>query len=849
MTTLETSQSATKEQTQVNSTLTTDDVPAATKPRSSRQRKPVKRRGAKQHDDEEDESELAMSRAPLVDSDSDFDPELDDQHDRDDEDEDEEEDEQVDGREQESDSDVEGTTDPVTPLTTSAERLNGPAPPQRGKPAPALLTTAIAHPSWSDMPTPGETDADELPSLDFETLTPGRLASLPSVKQSSKSTKPLATTQAAAPADAAVDKDKQSKKAQIAAKRDAKMAELALLKERDPEAYEAQEKAFQEKKAQKKKEKAEKLKEKRKDKRDGERPDAPTPESPADADEFNRQQPESNQPANRAAPGPKKYQSQSREYINAKEAYSKRLADDPSYVPRVGRFWSHDDRLATPEVRPLVWRGASRGGDRGGMAGRGRGSFRGRGGFFARATGMVADSLDPSATADDKVASAENRDASEAGPTAEQKSESRPEPAAPGAAQEDSEDDGWGRGEAKKSVKPAPATSKEGAWKHDGFEKLSQEPANKSKGKARNGVRPGFESSFDEDGKPIPGAINPRYANLPFHPLHRFPVPRANFAAKVTDASPTQADATVKKIDVRIPRGQPPVQEDMAQQTANLSLEGTALAAGDAQAAEQQYTQQMQAAQRYHHLPPHLQAQVANGANPSPPSPQQGGATYYNTGMQNAYFAADAYVSMPTPGATPPPTSFSPSLGMVPPSSALFVPPKATKVEIKAPSRGALATPRSPASSKEGLPSSPQLSATSSSIAGHSAAIAQAQQQQTAAYNGMTNPYEYYGGGQGPEGEGYVSYEAPNGLVYFDGSQTPSYAPAPYDAPQMAYYAYQQQPPMYGAGYGYPPFHQQQQQQQQHHYYQHQQQPQRRAYPQQQTHSMSYQQPWVGYPQ
>lgn len=68
---------------------------------------------------------------------------------------------------------------------------------------------------------------------------------------------------------------------------------------------------------------------------------------------------------------------------SARQAYQERLQKDPSYVPVVGEFWGHDDRLLDKGLRSLStwWRGRWQ--DRG----RGRGAFgprgRGRGGYMA----------------------------------------------------------------------------------------------------------------------------------------------------------------------------------------------------------------------------------------------------------------------------------------------------------------------------------------------------------------------------------------------------------------------------------------------------------------------------------
>ncbi|EKM59738.1 uncharacterized protein PHACADRAFT_250430 [Phanerochaete carnosa HHB-10118-sp] len=62
---------------------------------------------------------------------------------------------------------------------------------------------------------------------------------------------------------------------------------------------------------------------------------------------------------------------------SARQAYQERLQHDPAFVPRVGEFWGHDDRLLDKEFRSLSgwWRGRWYG------RGRGRGvPLRGRGG-------------------------------------------------------------------------------------------------------------------------------------------------------------------------------------------------------------------------------------------------------------------------------------------------------------------------------------------------------------------------------------------------------------------------------------------------------------------------------------
>ncbi|KAF9006647.1 hypothetical protein BDQ17DRAFT_1352135 [Cyathus striatus] len=62
---------------------------------------------------------------------------------------------------------------------------------------------------------------------------------------------------------------------------------------------------------------------------------------------------------------------------SARQAYQQRLETDPSFVPKVGGFWGHDDRLMDKDLRSLStwWRGRWQGNLRG--RGRGRGGFAG----------------------------------------------------------------------------------------------------------------------------------------------------------------------------------------------------------------------------------------------------------------------------------------------------------------------------------------------------------------------------------------------------------------------------------------------------------------------------------------
>ncbi|KEP52921.1 CASC3/barentsz eIF4AIII-binding protein [Rhizoctonia solani 123E] len=57
-----------------------------------------------------------------------------------------------------------------------------------------------------------------------------------------------------------------------------------------------------------------------------------------------------------------------------RQAYLDKLSEDPSFIPRVGAFWGHDERLLAPELRGMSdwWRG-KRGGGRGRARARGIG--------------------------------------------------------------------------------------------------------------------------------------------------------------------------------------------------------------------------------------------------------------------------------------------------------------------------------------------------------------------------------------------------------------------------------------------------------------------------------------------
>jgi CASC3/Barentsz eIF4AIII binding len=87
-------------------------------------------------------------------------------------------------------------------------------------------------------------------------------------------------------------------------------------------------------------------------------------------------------PSSRVEPHPVSAPAPHRRGQTARQAYQERLENDPSYVPTVGEFWGHDDRLLDKDLRSLSgwWRGRWQGGPRGrGFPVRGRGRERGRG--------------------------------------------------------------------------------------------------------------------------------------------------------------------------------------------------------------------------------------------------------------------------------------------------------------------------------------------------------------------------------------------------------------------------------------------------------------------------------------
>lgn len=199
-------------------------------------------------------------------------------------------------------------------------------------PSPTLKSVFNGHeptipPStdWSDMVTADETDATNLPVVDFNDL--GKLAADTNVAtQDSPSTSALTHA--------------QLKAAKQKAKRKAKKEKLKALSSGA-----------------------------------GTAPGPSSPPSTAQGDVNNllpEEEPASPPSVAESKPLTALSQHPPRSFKpNPRQAYLERLTNDPSYVPRVGAFWGHDDRLMDKELRSMSpwWRGRGRGG-------------RGRGGTY-----------------------------------------------------------------------------------------------------------------------------------------------------------------------------------------------------------------------------------------------------------------------------------------------------------------------------------------------------------------------------------------------------------------------------------------------------------------------------------
>ncbi|GAA5922200.1 uncharacterized protein JCM15063_003217 [Sporobolomyces koalae] len=687
-----------------------------TKPKK-RARKPLRRRGAKAAD-EDGEEDSVTKVAPDADdssSESDFDPDSGREDGSDDEDEAEEEDD---------DDDEEEDAEPKTPA-------NGHSSPVPTKFDDAQNSVPVA---WSDMPQDGEAGSNSLPELDFANLSVSQLDALPTSTNANKSKKQLALQKRLEKSEELRQKDPEAWERQEAQRKEREDAKRLVRKERQREKNKAKKAANREKKeaetATRDQPSSDSTKEAAPE------AEGPTPSTSRPTPAKSARPPRGPRALNGAPPV---------DYTRAREAYTQRLAEDPAYIPKVGRFWGHDDRLASPEVRPLnpFWRGRGGAGPRGGT----RGAFRGgRGGFAQRGPDRW--------TAEGKVVGDPDEESKGTAPVESEEAAGAEDPR-----KELDPADKWGRGESKRAPRPSEFAAMPG-WNHAGFEELEREeeervargPSPATRGGARGGRggargRGGFAGRGGIAQGP-PGSINPRYAHLPFHPLHRFPAAVSTPAAPKTDSAPappsTDSVQAVPAADPAAPEpvpaqdstrpvtrrlassgasaahfalalkgatesriaedstAEPPVQEATEeivpstspsvelrkQQGASILYAADPTRAATAASREDTvsvspvssfstYQQQQQMAY-LHHLPPHLQSQ-----SPSAPFiPRHSSPAFYPAAPPpGAYYTTDAY---PSPSsATPPPQLFTPPA----PSASFFLPPRSSKIEIKAPSR------------------------------------------------------------------------------------------------------------------------------------------------------------------
>ncbi|GAA5896704.1 uncharacterized protein JCM6883_006988 [Sporobolomyces salmoneus] len=504
--------------------------------KKKRSRKPVRRRGAKPAADEAEEEEEGSKPVQTGEADdslseSDFDPDS--------------------GREDDPDSEEQ-----------EEEEDSDRAPPTAFDQAQEVTPAA-----WSDMPEAGQAGANSLPELDFAGLSISKLDALPDTTIVN--------------GNGGDESNKGLSKKQMVLQRNLQRSEE--LREKDPERWEKEETERKERKAAKRSARKEKNKAKKaefRQKRETEEgthgiegtvestkthpqpvPARPsrtavalgltnsTTDSTSPVASTSRQPPAlapngtRPNPNRFIRPAPSSSGTPPVDYTRAKEAYTQRLATDPAYIPKVGKFWGHDDRLASPEVRPLnpFWRGGR--GGAGGMRGRG-GAFRGgRGGAVPRGPDRW--------TAEGKIVGEEQseieKEETEAKENGETSTEEKPKELDP--------EDKWGRGESKRAQKPSEFASMPG-WNHAGFEELEREeqeratrgpsPSTRGSKRGRGGGGPrGGRGGFNQG---PPGSINPRYAHLPFHPLHRFPpstVPSAQ-TATITSTSTEPQPSTDK---------------------------------------------------------------------------------------------------------------------------------------------------------------------------------------------------------------------------------------------------------------------------------------------------------------
>lgn len=496
---------------------------AGSAPRKRTAHKPrravVRRRGARV-DSESDQDELdrpssppashAANRKSRPDSDSDSDLDLPSSDDDDDD---------------EEDADDDGIAEPKTPATASVEQLPqslDPAtaattPRQSLKSRKAVLAGQVLHPSWSDMPAPGEDGDTSLPTLDFSNLSLDIVQHLP--------TSPAPRSD---PADASIFKAQVpslavsqstltpggfSKKQLQEQKRQAK---LVALKQKDPEAAERIEAERQLRLSAKRLAKKERAKEKKRERK-------------------------------------------------ALELASKPALSDPQAVPSTGSATAalpaSNAQAARPpkSVRPVVPSRPSRTAVALGLLGP-----------EARvpAPGHAPSALPSAASATTPVVPAAThqpaflpRDAEGRPKMPQNVPATRPRPLHPDVDDEHSATQ-WvrgrggaprgfgsyrGRGAARfaqsdrQEVAAAPPPHQDA----EGADLTRFEPgAGAVRGRAVRGrgalARGGFAASRGRGVVPgPPGSINPRYAHLPFHPLHRFPSSSSSSAPKSASPVPS----------------------------------------------------------------------------------------------------------------------------------------------------------------------------------------------------------------------------------------------------------------------------------------------------------------------
>ncbi|BGO92864.1 hypothetical protein NBRC10512_007984 [Rhodotorula toruloides] len=696
----------------------------------SRRRKPLRRRGARVESESEEETSVAPAGnardGTASDSDSDFEPPSPDSADEDDD---------------EDDSDaIDGAPEPKTPAAASVEQL---PPVDHGDRKAAVLTAQLAHPSWSDMPAPGEGGADELPTLDFANLSIDGVQALPSPRAAAKAPAKKAPVASEASKE---DKPQLSKKQLLLQKREAKSA---ALKAKDPEAWASREKERLEKEEAKKAARKERVKEKRKEKKLKEkaekaagvegtgaapvsapsataapasgpaqparstRPPKParpvvpsrpsrtalalglvnsTPASPASSSptvavpKANSQVAPSVVPLTGASETTPIVPLATRQPAFVQRDQDGRPIPQPSFFdgpPRRRRSLGKEDPFAS------FWRGSGRGG----AAGRGRG----RGGWQR----AVPDRSDVQ-TQDE-----------EAAPTSD---------------------------------------AQEMVGLTAGSEAFA---SSRGRGRGRGGLsaRGGISGRGGLATGP-PGAINPRYAHLPFHPRHRFPSPAPSSSAQSTSKEPVAPEATTAAPDESLFDRPGQGRDESAsvklpgKQQVSLAIKGSAAKAADAEAAESKAREEQEQAKKLaaeqavaedlerrrqqgasvlyaadptrfasppiepvhqpavslpsyeqrrppdaaihssvmYQVPPHLQSSAA-AAQQAAYVHRQDSPVYYAPHAPQPYYSPEAFPLVPSPPVPTPPPTFLPAAPAAP-SSSYFLPPRANKrVEIKAPSR------------------------------------------------------------------------------------------------------------------------------------------------------------------